>query len=60
MYVECLRCELGEKQQLLDAREKELEMERATSQRRLAQLESDLEKCKEAKSLEVHCALHLQ
>ena len=46
---------------MLDAREKELEMERATSQRRLAQLERDLEeKGKEAQSLEVHCTLHLQ
>ena len=39
---------------MLDTREKELEEERATSRRRLEQLERDLdEKCKEAHSVKV-------
>ena len=39
---------------MLDSREKKLEEERATSRRRLEQLERDLnEKCKEAHSLKV-------
>ena len=54
LCVECLRCELSEKQRLLDAREKELEVERASSQRRLQQLERALdEKHKEVQSLKV-------
>ena len=54
LCVECLRYELSEKQRLLDAREKELEVEHASSQRRLLQLERALdEKHKEVQSLKV-------
>ena len=50
LCVECLHCELSEKQRLLDAREKE----HASSQRRLLQLERALdEKHKEVQSLKV-------
>lgn len=58
MCTECLRCELHEKQQLLEAKEREVEVERANNQRRLLQLERAVdEKCKEAQSLKV-CTVH--
>lgn len=52
--TDCLRCELSEKQRLLEAKEREVEVERANNQRRLLQLERAVdEKCKEAQSLKV-------